>query len=107
MSGEPKRLDGVVLAEPHDQRHAANDVVPIDMPVEEAVAGGGLLQFGQVADRRREGVDKTQRFVPGKGVTGLLCGLRRLGVLDQDEAGNRRHRLERDGKSLVGIRQRR
>ena len=75
-----------LAVELHDQRHAADDLVPIDMLVEEAVADGGGLERRQVGDRGGKGVDEMQRVVAGERIPGLLQRLWAFGVVDQDEA---------------------
>jgi len=73
--GEPERLGserGIrFIAEPHNQRNPANDVVPIGILVEEAISGGRSFQRRQVRNRRRKAVDMAERVVPGKGKAGL------------------------------------
>ena len=100
-----ERGDRLAL-EPEHQRHAADDIVPVAVLVDEAVALGAALKLGQVADRRRVIVDEAQRVGArraGEGKPGMRDERAVARRVAKGEAEHDRGLGDRLGEALVGV----
>lgn len=108
--GEPDCFGGErrprLTAELENERDPGDHMIPVDILIEEAIAGGGAFQYRQVGNDGRKAVHPAEGFVPGESKARLRGGPPGLAVVGEYEARHGRDRGHSLGEPLIGVRQR-